>query len=170
MSQTTSESEKRPSLRRWKLIAAIVLVLAYFGVATYAIMSDTSVRGLTVKMFTVSRGCPLDASTSLKTLTYTVDGSIWSSSSLPTSLSNISFRLSVDGSNAGTATRSDGSFGPGQSVTFSLVFTNPTLSPTFLPQSSRIVLTLTATVAAGLYTSTVSVSDNTFQMFGTTGC
>ena len=169
MSQT-SESQKQPTLRNWKLMAAIVLVLSYAGAATYGIMSDTSIRGLTVKMFSVSRSCTVDPSTSLKTLTYSIGGSIWSSTSLTTSLSHMTFRLSVDGAISGTATRTDSSFGPGQSISFNLAFTNPTLNPTALPLPSRLVLTLTATVGAGLYTSMESAADSTSHLFGSASC
>ena len=169
MSQT-SESQKQPTLRNWKLMAAIVLMLSYAGAATYAIMSDISIRGLTVKMFSVSRSCTIDPSTSLKTLSYTIGGSIWSATSLTTSLSHMTFGLSVDGSNSGTASRTDSSFGPGQSTSFTLVFTNPTLNPTAIPLSSRLVLSLTATVAAGLYTSPESATDSTVHMFGSATC
>ena len=169
MPETTQEPSNKRRLG-WRSIVVIVLVIAYAAVATYSVMSDTSARGLTVKMYAISRNCSTSSPSSPKTLSYTVGGSIWSSSSLPTSLTHLTFTLSVDGSVVGTTTGSDSSFGPGQSTSFSLSFTNPILNPTTLPQTSRLVLDLTATVASGLYSSTLSTSDNTLQSFGTTGC
>src|SRR6267378_1981227 len=161
---------KRRSLGGWKFIVAIVLILAYSASAAYGIMSDTSIRGLTVKMFNVSRYCTTSQSTSLKTLNYNVRGSIWSTSSIQTSLSHMTFTLSVDGLVIGTGSQNDASFGPGQSIAFNLTFTHPTLNPPILPLSSALVLSLSATAAAGLYSATKAASDNTLQTFTGTGC
>src|SRR5712691_10634196 len=128
-------------------------------------MSDTSIRGLTVKMFSVSRYCSTTQSTGLKTLNYNVRGSIWSTSSIQTSLSHMTSTLSVDGLVIGTGSQNDASFGPGQSIAFNLTFTHPTLNPTILPLSSTLVLTLSSTVAAGLYSATEVASDGTIQTF-----
>src|SRR6267143_1583964 len=170
MANTVEKPRKRGFLGGWKFIVAIILILAYSASAAYGIMSDTSVRGLTVKMFNVSRYCTANQSTSLKTLNYNVRGSIWSTSSIQTSLSHMTFTLSVDGLVIGTGSQSDTSFGPGQSVAFNLTFTHPTLNPTILPLSSKLVLTLGATVAAGLYSATEVASDNNLQTFTSTGC
>jgi len=135
-------------------------------------MSDTSIRGLTVKIFNVSRYC-VTQSNSLESLNYNVKGAIWSASSIQTSLSRMTFILSVDGLVIGTGSQNDASFGPGQSVAFNLTFTHPTLNPTtqtILPLSSRLVLTLSATVAAGLYSASEAASDNTLETFTSTGC
>ncbi len=170
MSDDAEKPRKRRSLGGWKFILAIVLILAYTGAAAYGVMSDTSIRGLTVKMFDVSRYCTTSQSTSLKTLNFNVRGSIWSASSIQTSLSHMTFTLSIDGLVIGTGSQNDASFGPGQSVAFNLTFTHPTLNPTILPSSSALVLTLSATVAAGLYSATEAASDNTLQAFTSTGC
>lgn len=170
MPETPEEPSKRRRIGDWKLVVAIVLIVTYAAAATYGVMSDTSARGLTVKMYTVSRSCSASSSSSVQTLSYSIGGAIWSSSSLPTSLTHLSFTLSVDGSLIGTASGSDSSFGPGQSTTFSLSFANPTLNPTTLPKASQLVLDLTATVSSGLYSSTLSTSDSTAQWFGSTGC
>ncbi len=169
MADTGEKPRKRRPLGGWKFIVAIVLILAYSAAATYGVMSDTSVRGLTVKMFDVSRYCTTQSS-ALETLNYNVRGAIWSASSIQTSLSHMIFTLSVDGSVIGTTTQGDASFGPGQSVPFNLTFTHPTLNPTMLPLSSRLVLTLGATIAAGLYSATEAASDSTIQTFTGTGC
>src|SRR5712692_5485962 len=170
MSDDAEKPRKRRSLGGWKFIVAIILILAYSASAAYGIMSDTSIRGLTVKMFNVSRYCTTNQSTSLKTLNYNVRGSIWSTSSIQTSLSHMTFTLSVDGLVIGTGSQGDSSFGAGQGVSFNLVFPHPTLNPTTLPLSSRLVLTVSATVAAGLYSANEAASDNTLQTFASTGC
>ncbi len=176
MSDDAEKPRKRRSLGGWKFIVAIVLILAYSASAAYGIMSDTSIRGLTVKMFNVSRYCTTNQPTggliapNYDGLSYFVRGSIWSTSSLQTSLSHMTFTLSVDGLVIGTGSQSDASFGAGQSVAFDLTFTHPTLNPTILPSSSALVLTLDATVAAGLYSATEAASDNTLQTFTRTGC
>ncbi len=170
MADNAEKPRKRRSLGGWKFIVAIVLILGYSAAAAYGVMSDTSIRGLTTKMFDVSRYCTTNPSTTLKTLNYNVRGSIWSASSIQTSLSHLTFTLSVDGSTIGANSQGDSSFGPGQSVPFNLVFTHPTLNPTTLPLSSRLVLTISATVAAGLYSATEASSDSTLQTSTTTGC
>ena len=169
MTDTGEKPRRRLHLGGWKFIVAIVLILAYSAGATYGVMSDMSIRGLTVKMFNVSRYCTTP-SDSLKTLNFNVQGSIWSTSSLQTRLSHLSFTLSVDGSVIGTATQSDTSFGPGQSAPYNVTFTHPTLNPTVLPLSSKLVLTLSAMVSAGLYSQAQSTSDSSVQNFGTSTC
>jgi len=163
MADDAEKPRKRRSLGGWKFIVAIILILGYSAAAAYGVMSDTSIRGLTVKMFNVSRYCTTQSS-SLRTLNYNVRGAIWSASSVQTSLSHITFSLSVDGLLIGTATRGDTSFGPGQSVPFNLTLTHPTLNPT------KLVLSLGATVAAGLYSATEAASDSTTQAFTSAGC
>ena len=172
MADADEKPRKRRSLGGWKFIVAIVLILGYSVAATYGVMSDMSIRGLTVKTFNVSRYCAIQ-SNSLETLNYNLKGAIWSASSIQTSLSHMTFTLSVDGLVIGTGSQSDASFGPGQSVQFNVTFTNPTLNPTkqtVLPLSSNLVLTLSATVAAGLYSATEAASYNTLQTFTSTGC
>ncbi|SRR6266567_1408611 len=172
MSDDAEKPRKRHSLGGWKFIVAIVLILGYSVAATYGVMSDTSIRGLTIKMFNVSRYCATQ-SNSLESLNYSLKGAIWSASSIQTSLNHMTFTLSADGLVMGTRSQSGASFGPGQSVAFNLTFTHPTLNPTkqtILPLSSRLVLTLSATVAAGLYSATEAASDNTLQTFTSTGC
>lgn len=170
MSESSQETSKRRRISSRQLLLGIVLIIAYAALATYGVMSDTSARGLTVKMYTVSRSCSSSSPSSAQTVSYSVGGAVWSSSSLPTSLTHMSFTLSVDGSLIGTATESDSSFGPGQSTTFNLSFTNPTLNPTTLPMTSQLVLDLTATVGSGLYNSKQVASDSLLQAFGTNRC
>src|SRR3989475_12331361 len=169
MANDAEKPRKRRSLGGWKFIVAIVLILGYSAAAAYGVMSDTSVRGLTAKMFNVSRYCTTQPF-SLKTLNYNVRGAIWSASSIQTRLSHLTFTLSVDGSAIGTNSQGDSSFAPGQSVPFNLTFTNPALNPTTLPLSSRLVLTVSATVAAGLYSANEAASDGALQTFASPGC
>jgi hypothetical protein len=168
MADSSETAHERRKLVGWKFLVAVLLVAVYSGAAAYAIMSDTSIRGLTVKMFNILRYCP--PSSSVTTLDYNIRGSIWSTTSLATSISHVSFTLSVDGLIIGTAAGSGGSFGPGQSVPFNVTFTHPTLLPTTLPKSSQLILTLGATVAAGLFSATETSSDSNVQTFGNTGC
>jgi hypothetical protein len=169
MADTDEKPRKRRALGGWKFIVAIVLILGYSAAAVYGVMSDMSIRGLTVKMFNVSRYCTTQ-SNSPKTLNYNLRGSIWSATSIQTTLSHITFTLSVDGAVLGTNSQGDASFGPGQSAAFNLTFAHPTLNPTVLPVSSRLVLTLSATVAAGLYSATEAASDSTIQSFTSSAC
>ena len=170
MSEGSQETSRRRRISGRQLLLGIVLILAYAAPATYGVMSDTSARGLTVKMYTVSRSCSSSSPNSAQTLSYSIGGAVWSSSSLLTSMTHVSFTLSVDGSQIETATGSDSSFGPGQSTTFNLSFTNPTLNPTTLPMTSRLVLDLAATVDSGLYNSKQVASDSLVQSFGTSRC
>ena len=169
MADNAEKPRKRRSLGGWKIMVAIVLILGYSAAAAYGVMSDTSIRGLTAKTFDVSRYCTTQSS-SLKTLSYTVRGVIWSASSIQTNLSHLTFTLSVDGSAIGTNSQGDSSFAPGQSVPFNLTFTDPTFNPTTLPLSSRLILTVSATVAAGLYSANEAASDNTLQTFSSSEC
>ena len=170
MADNAEKPRKRRSPGGWKFIVAIVLILGYSTAAAYGVMSDTSIRGLTAKMFDVSRYCTTNPSTTLKTLNYNIRGSIWSTTSIQTSLSHLTFTLSVDGSAIGTDSQGDSAFGPGQGVAYNLVFTHSTLNPTTLPLSSKLVLTVSATVAAGLYSANEAASDSTLQTFSSTGC
>ena len=170
MSESSQETSKRRRMSPRQLLLGIVLIVAYAAPATYGVMSDTSARGLTVRMYTVSRSCSSSSPSSAQTLSYSIGGAVWSSASLPTNLTHMSFTLSVDGSVIGTATGSDSSFGPGQSTTFNVSFTNPTLNPTTLPKTSQLVLDLTATVGSGLYNSKQVASDSILQSFGSTQC
>ena len=170
MADTEEKPRKRRSLGGWKFIVSIILIIAYSASAAYGIMSDTSIRGLTVETFNVSRYCTTNLSTSLKTLNFNVRGAIWSTTSIQTSLSHMRFTLSLDGLFIGTGSQGDASFGPGQSVPFNLTFTHPTLNPTTLPLSSNLVLTLSATVAAGLYSATEAASDSIVQTSTSSSC
>jgi len=169
MTDVDAKASKRDILKGRKFIVAIVLTITFLAVATYAIMSDTSVRGLTVKMYSVSRYCASTSGTG-KTLNFNIQGKLWSASSLQTTVSHGVLTLSVDGSSVGTAPQADKSFSAGQSVPFNVNFTQQSLNPTNLPLQSRLVLTLSATVAAGLYSVSETSADDLVQNFGTSTC
>src|SRR5260370_35586377 len=93
MSDDAEKLRKRRSLGGWKFIVAIVLILAYSASAAYGIMSDTSIRALPVKMFSVSRYCTTNHQTggglgilNSDALSYFVPGSIGTTSSLQAAL------------------------------------------------------------------------------------
>ncbi len=142
----------------------------FLGVTAYYSMSDTSVRGLTVKVFNVSRFCTPDPGITDPVVAYDISSSVWSTHSLRTSLTNLKFILSVDDVRVGTVNETDRSLDPGQGASFSLSFKDFNLSPDSLASSSRIVLTVTAQVSAGVSSSTLTRSDSFQQDFGSTAC
>src|SRR5712664_1986423 len=141
------------------IIVVILIVIA--GSAAYAVMSDTSIHGLTVKFYSVSRYC------TNSTLTFNFNQVVvYSTASLETSLSHVHFTMSADGVLVGTVSAQDSKFGPGQSVSYySLTFTNATLDPHSQPLKSQIALGITALVSAGLYSSTTTASDSELVTF-----
>ena len=52
--------------RTLQYITVIILLVALGGAATYAVMSDTSIHGLTVKFYDVSRYCTPTGSTDVQ--------------------------------------------------------------------------------------------------------
>src|SRR5712664_2298081 len=145
------------------IIVVILIVIA--GSAAYAVMSDTSIHGLTVKFYSVSRYC------TNSTLTFNFNQVVvYSTASLETSLSHVHFTMSADGGLVGTVSAQDSKFGPGQSVSYSLTFNNATLDPHSQPLKSQIVLGITAVVSAGLYSSTTITSDSELVTFSGPPC
>ena len=145
------------------IIVVILIVIA--GSAAYAVMSDTSIHGLTVKFYSVSRYC------TNSTLTFNFNQVVvYSTASLETSLSHVHFTMSADGGLVGTVSAQDSKFGPGQSVSYSLTFNNATLDPHSQPLKSQIVLGITAVVSAGLYSSTTTASDSELVTFSGPPC
>ena len=151
-------------------LAVLLTIIVYAGVATYYVMSDTSVRGLTVKMFYVSRSCTPDSGTFNRAATYNIQTSVWSTHSLRTSLSNVQFSLAVDGTEVGTTNETGVPFDPGNSAPFILTFKDLNVDPNSLPRSPELVLSLTATVTAGIVTATLTRSDSLVQNFASTSC
>ncbi len=114
------------------------------------IMSDSSIRGLSTKIFYADRYCETNPATSAKTAKFYLSTSVWSSSSLHTSISQVVFSLSVDGTELGTMSAADKSWDPGQGASYQLTFLDPALTPSSLPLASNLVLAITAQVTAGI--------------------
>ena len=157
-------------LKNTRVLLVLALVVVYAGATAYYVMSDTSVRGLTVKMFLLSRFCTVDSGISDRIVTYNVAGSIWSTHSLRTSISNAQFTLVVDGVRVETVNGENVSFDPGNGSSFLLTFKDPSVDPRSLPSSPKVVLSLTALVSAGIASSTLTRSDSLLQDLGTTSC
>lgn len=166
----SDETKTSVHLASVKTLAVLALVVVYSAAATYYVMSDTSVQGLTVKIFNVSRSCTDDSGTFAQVANYLIQSSVWSTHSLRTSLSNIQFILTVDGVEVGTSSQGNVSFDPGNSAPFTLTFKDLTVDPSSLPRSPVLVLSLTATVSAGIATSTLTRSDSLVQNFVSTSC
>ena len=153
--------EKRPRtfLRTTRSIVVVLLLLGLAGLETFAIMSDNSVHGLTVRFSYISRSCNTTGTQSI--LTYLANPVIvYSGNSLPTGITHVTFAMSVGGVMIGTTTAGDASFGAGQSASYSLQFTNTTLDPHSEPLTSQVVLSISALVSAGLFSSQVTSSDS----------
>lgn len=149
---------------RYIIVLVILIVIA--GSATYAVMSDTSIHGLTVRFYNnVSRYCTNSA------LTFNFSQVIvYSTTSLETTLSHVHFTMSADGMLIGTMSAQDAKFGPGQSASFPLTFTNATLDPHSQTLKSQIALGITALASAGLYSSTITASDSELVTFASVPC
>jgi hypothetical protein len=147
----------------------IILLLAFVGVATYAVLGDNSIHGLTVRFYNVSWSC---AAGTTGPLTFTFGSTVaYSSTSLPTSISHVTFSMSTNGFAVGNVTAASSSFGPGQSSSYpGLTFTNPALDPASQPVTSLIALTINAQVSAGFYTSEASASFSQTVHFPSQAC
>lgn len=167
MSARTGLFSRAPSIRG---LAVLFIIIVYGGVTTYYVMSDTSVRGLTVKMFCPSRSFPADSGIFDRAVTYNIPTSVWSTHSLRTSLSSVQFSLAVDGTKIGTTNETGASFEPGNSAPFVLTFKHLNVDPNTLPRSPELVLSMTATVTAGIVTSTLTRSDSLVRDFASPSC
>jgi hypothetical protein len=166
----TPEKTSRLATKTIRYAVVLVLLIAIGGSATYAAMSDTSIHGLTVGFYNnVSRTC-VNASTA-PVLTFNFyDVVVYSTASLETYLSHVRFTLSTDGNLVGTITAPDSKFGPGQSFSYYLTFSNATLDPHSQPLKSYISLAITTLVSAGLYSSTTTASDTELVTFPGSPC
>ena len=161
----TRENLARFGTKTVRYIIVLVILIVIAGSAAYAVMSDTSIHGLTVKFYNVSRYC------TNSTLTFNFNQVVvYSTASLETSLSHVHFTMSADGGLVGTVSAQDSKFGPGQSVSYSPTFSNATLDPHSQPLKSQIVLGITALVSAGLYSSTTTASDSELVTFSGPPC
>src|SRR5205807_3378596 len=91
----TPEKTNRLGTKTIQYAIILLLVIAIAGSATYAVMSDTSIYGLTVKFYNVSRYCP-NSTTPVLTFNFN-QVVVYSSASLETSLSQVHFTMSADG-------------------------------------------------------------------------
>jgi hypothetical protein len=163
------EKSSRAFFRSPKSILIIVLLIGFAGTTTFAIMSDNSVHGLTVRFSYVTRFCNTTGTQTILTyLTHPVI--VYSSNSLQTTISHVTFAMSVGGTRIGTTTAGDASFGPGQSYSYFLAFSNSALDPRSQPLNSQVVLTISAQVSAGLLTSQVTSSDTETIHFSSQTC
>jgi len=162
----TRESIAKFGTKTLRYIIVLVILVVIAGSATYAVMSDTSIHGLTVRFYNnVSRYC------TNSTLTFNFNQVVvYSTASLETSLSHVHFTMSADGVLVGTVSAQDAKFGPGQSVSYPLTFTNATIDPHSQPLKSQIALGITALVSAGLYSSTITASDSELVTFSSLLC
>src|SRR5438132_11086946 len=121
----TPEKTTRLGTKTTQYFIILVLVIAIAGSATYAVMSDTSIHGLTVRFYNVSRYCT-NSTTAVLAFNFS-QVVVYSSASLETSLSHVHFTLSVDGVLDGSVSAHDPQFGPGQCVSYSLTSSNTTI-------------------------------------------
>jgi hypothetical protein len=162
----TRENTARFGTKTVRYIIALVILIVIAGSATYAVMSDTSIHGLTVRFYNnVSRYC------TNSTLTFNFSQVVvYSTTSLETSLSHVHFTMAADGLLIGTVSAQDSKFGPGQSVSYSLTFSNATIDPHSQPLKSQIALGITALASAGLYSSTITASNSELVTFSSPPC
>lgn len=162
----TRENIARFGTKTIRYIIVLLILIVISGSATYAIMSDTSIHGLTVRFYNnVSRYC------TNSTLTFNFNQVVvYSTASLETSLSHVQFTMSADGVVVGTVSAHDSKFGPGQSVAYPLTFSNATIDPHSQSLKSQITVGITALVSAGLYSSTITASDSELVTFSSLPC
>jgi len=162
----TRENVARFGSKTVRYIIIIVILIVIAGSSAYAVMSDTSIHGLTVRFYNnVSRYC------TNSTLTFNFNQVVvYSTASLETSLSHVHFTMAADGLLVGTVSALDSKFGPGQSVSYPLIFSNATIDPHSQPLKSQIALGITALVSAGFYSSMITASDSGLVTFSSPPC
>ena len=162
-----------PETQRPRRVQALIIIALLVVLATataYAVMSDASVRGLTVRISNPIRTCSIDSLTDARMVTFSLSAIVYSTHSLRTSISQVRLQLAADGVAVGTANETDRAFDPGQGTSYStLLFKDPVLDPSNLPASSNLVLAITAQVSAGFYRMKTTASDSQVVSSGT-GC
>ena len=155
------------NIARYGIVLA--LVVAFVGVGTYAVSSDTSIHGLTVRFYNVSWSCGNSPTNPILTITF---GSVvvYSSSSLTTYISRPVFSLALNGLTLGNVTGSDKSFGPGQSASYGFSIEAPTLNPHSQLLSPVIGIAINTQIAAGLYSAAESASFSEIVQFSSQPC
>src|SRR5438309_8120395 len=90
----TPEKSTRLGTKTIQYLIILVLVIAIAGSATYAVMSDTSIHGLTVKFYNVSRYCTT-STTAVLAFNFTQE-EVSTIAYLQTSLSHVHSTMSVN--------------------------------------------------------------------------
>src|SRR2546425_4601577 len=152
---------------RIRALIIIILIIALAAATTYAVMSDTSVRGLTVRISSPTRTCSIDPLTGAKIVTFSLSALVYSTQSLRTSISQVRLQLSADGIPLGTMNETDRAFDPGQGTSYALLFKDQALDPSRLPASTTVVLAITTQVSAGIYSMKMTASDSQNVISGT---
>ena len=162
--------EAGSSLKTLGRVGIAIFVVAFAGLATFSVISDTSIHGLTLRFYgNVSRNC--NYSGTYPILIFIVHTlTVYSSNSLTTSLSHVTFAMSTDGIQIGTVNGADSRFNAGQSFTYSPIFSNPTIDPHSQPLVSNIMLSINAQVSAGLYSGQAVASDTETVHFSSLPC
>src|SRR5712692_6805737 len=119
------ETQASGTSRIRALIIIILIIALAAATTTYAVMSDTSVRGLTVRMSNPSRTCSIDPLTDAKIVTFSLSALVYSTQSLRTSISQVRLQLSADGVALGTMNETDKAFDPGQGTSYALFYRDP---------------------------------------------
>ena len=166
----SGQTRKLSILRNLRVVVVLALVFVFVATTTYTVMSDSSVHGLSTKISYSNRYCATSTATLAKNVTFYILASVWSTSSLHTSISSATVSLMVDGKNLGASQVPPSSWDPGQYATFTLTFQDPTASPQSLPKASTLTLSVTAQASAGIASAQVTASDKTVQTFGNTSC
>lgn len=147
-----------------------VLVIAYAGVATYIVLGDTSLHGLTLRFYNVSWACTPSGSGQAELTFNFQDLVLYSSTSLTVSLSHVTFSMVSNGLSIQTVSAKDSSFGPGQSATYGLSFSNQVLDPHSQPSSQFVAVAVSAQGNAGLSSSQIVASYSETVHFGPPPC
>src|SRR3989441_13318774 len=110
----TTEKTGRFGQRTLQYIAVIILLIALSGSATYAVMIDTSIHGLTVKFYDASLYCR-NLTGSIDVLNFNLTNVVvYSSASLDVSLSYVTFAMASDAAPFGTFFERFTSIGAGE--------------------------------------------------------
>src|SRR5213592_886691 len=89
---------------------------------------------------------------------------------LPTSLSHVTFAMSTNGFPVGTVTAPDQTFSPGQSASYTPIFSSAALDPASQSLSQQIAVVVNAQVSAGLYNSQAAASYSELVHFPSQAC
>src|SRR5215831_13056618 len=89
-------------IRGLRALVILALIVVFAATTTYGLMSDASVHGLITRISYANRYCVGIPGTSAKNVTFYVLATVWSTSSLHTSISSASFSLSNGGAPLGT--------------------------------------------------------------------